>query len=491
MPMNMRASVRTLLLVAACVALASCDSFLEKQPISDPNVNVFYRSASDFEAAVNAAYAELQATAQYEHLYYSIAELRSDNTTIQIEGGAGDQDVLQMDNFEIITTNPDIAMFWRGNYEGVQRTNTVTGRIENVEMDQTLKDRYIGEAKFIRALEYFNLVRTFGGVPLVTQEFEDVTEAYDQGGASVEEIYQQIIQDLQDAEGLLPASYTGADVGRATKGAAMALLGKVYLTQGDFQAASDKLAEVMGLGVYELLPDYADVFDPANPNNEEIVFAVQFNQGAGNQGSNYLVDFCPQESSTAILQQGGCFGFNQPTQDLADAYEEGDARRAVSMAEGYTNLEGAFVSDRYITKYPGRPGTEGGSNDDWPVLRYADVLLMHAEALNEVGQTGAAYAPLNEVRARAGLDPLSGLSQAQFREAVYHERRVELAFEGHRWFDLVRTGRAVEVMNAKVCRANTDCQTVGIQSEIEPYQTLYPIPAAQVSVGALEQNDGY
>ncbi|MDZ7690840.1 MAG: RagB/SusD family nutrient uptake outer membrane protein [Balneolaceae bacterium] len=194
---------------------------------------------------------------------------------------------------------------------------------------------------------------------------------------------------------------------------------------------------------YSLLTSYEDVFDPANKNHEESIFAVQF-QGGNDLGehSSFIYTFAPRESEGAVIdfsgQNGG--GWNTPSLDIIDSYEDGDLRKDVSLNEGYTNNEGDWVPVPYITKYHHPHSIRGRTDDNWPVLRYADVLLMLAEAINEdQGPTSEAHGYLNQVRERAGLDPLNGLDQDTFRDTVLHERRIELAFENHRWFDLKRT----------------------------------------------------
>lgn len=468
-------------------SLTGCDqSFLELAPISQLNGNNFYQTGEDMKNALTATYGALQ----YGGLYYSsmhiIGDLRSDDTWIpNPNAGANLQEV---DEFKNNAFNTISSTTWSGHYQGIQSANIVIEKIGAVSMEETLKARYTGEAKFLRALMYFNLVRIFGDVPLVLQIINNPSEGYSYKRESSELVYQNIIQDLKDAEQSLPNKYTGTDIGRVTKGAAMALLGKVYLTQKDWQSASAKLKELIDMNEYQLLPTYAGVFGIANENNAESIFEVQFKKGSTGEGSPYTNQFAPIGSGTAVSGIGNPLGQNIPTEDISKAYEAADVRKNVSMRTSYV-LSGTTVSHNYVAKYLGTPAANLDSDNNWIVLRYADVLLMYAEALNEIGfvAEGPAFTYLNRIRNRAGLasktsndaNPLLAVpTQAAFRLAIEQERRVELAFEGHRWFDLVRTGRAVTVLSS-----------LGMQA----HHVLFPIPDSQIEINpsVMTQNPGY
>jgi hypothetical protein len=400
-----------------------------------------------------------------------------------LSGSITDQD--EFDKFYLRTTNPLLAERWSDGYKGIYRCNTVLDRIVAVPMDETLKKRITGEAKFLRALMYFNLVRMFGDVPLVLKEITDTNEGYTYGRAPVAEVYAQIIGDLSEAELLLPVEYSSANVGRATSGAAKALLGKVYLTRKLYTDAEAKLKEVVdmeNLGIYALLPTYADVFKTANKNGKESVFAVQYKKGNLGEGSGFANLYAPQVSGNAVIPFGGD-GNNRPTTDLENAYEPGDIRKDISMATGYTNEQGTRVDFYYIKKYADLPAVKYDSEDNWPVIRFADVLLMYAEALNETGKITEALPFLNRVRVRATLPEKEALTQSEMRLALEQERRVELAFEGHRWFDLVRTGRALEVLNGKA-------QAIGLTTQLTENNLIFPIPQSQIDVNPslIKQN---
>lgn len=480
--------VWTGILVAALMSGCS-KSFLDLSPISQMNGNDFYKTGDDMKNALNAVYGALQ----YGGLYYSsmhiIGDLRSDNTWIpNPNAGANLQEVDEFKNNEYNTIS---STTWHAHYQGIQAANIVIGKIADVSMDETLKGNYLAEAKFLRALMYFNLVRIFGDVPLVLDIINNPQEGYEYGRTAANLVYEQIIQDLTDAEQTLPYTYAAAEAGRATKGAAMSLLGKVYLTRGEFGPAAAKLKQVIdqaGQNGYRLADSYAGVFGATNENGPESVFEVQFKKGASGEGSPFTNQFAPIGSGTAVTVVGNPLGQNIPTDNMAAAYENGDLRKDVSLRASYV-LNGNTVNHLYITKYLGTPAAYLDSDNNWIVLRYADVLLMYAEALNEQGYVadGPAFTYLNQIRGRAGLlaktsnhgDPSLRISdQASFRLAVEQERRVELAFEGHRWFDLVRTGRAHAVL-----------APLGMQ----PHHVLFPIPQSQIDInpGLMSQNTGY
>lgn len=482
-------------LAALCFIFASCSDFLELNPKNELAADEYYKTAEQFESALNGAYATLQddSDKKYYGDWYIFAEIPSDDTRNQLSGSVTDQD--EFDKFYIRTTNPNLSNFWEINYKGINRINTILGRIDNIEIDKDLSDRYKLESKFLRGLMYFNLVRVFGDIPLVLKEIS-ISESYTYMRESKDKIYEQIISDLKEAEGL-PTSYTSdSDVGRATSGAAKALLGKVYLTLNNYTEAETKLAEVINSGKYALLENtagslnndgYASAFDANNHNSKEGVFEVQFKKGGYGEGSRFPNNYAPENSGTNVVSVGNTGGNNIPEMDIYEAYEEGDLRRDFSMALGYNDnrKDGEWVESRHICKFFDVPYQNDDSNNNYPVIRYSDVLLMYAEALNQNGKTAQACEHLNKVRRRgfgyqttetSPVD-ISTSDKQTFFLAVEHERRVELAFEGHRWFDLIRTGRALEVMTSKGFKLN---QT----------NMICPIPQKQIDVNpSLTQND--
>jgi len=481
--------LRLFAIIVSIALVSSCDEFLDLAPISSSGVDGFYKTQADFMQAVNGTYADLKS--QYGYGYYSLfTDLRSDNTTMLGIGGGSEGQKIAIDNFSIGSDNEHLLTYWRISYAELQKANGVLSHIDGADFGQTLKDQYTGESKVIRALTYFNLVRMFGGVPLVTVGDVNISESYNTPRSTVDEVYTLIVSDLTEAIPLLPATYGDADAGRITKGAAQSILGEVYMTQHNYAAAAAVLGTVISDGNYSLLSHYEDNFTGTDQGNSESVLAILFQSEGANMGSTYPNHCAPVGSEGVLVAYGGAYGFNQPTGDIFNAYTTGDLRRDVSIGVGFTTLSGSFVNARYTKLYVDQDPGDGycGSDADWNVMRYAQVLLMYAEAVNEGGSpTPAAYTAINLVRERAGLALLSGLSQSDFRTAVYLEERLEGAFEGHRWHDLVRTGLAVSTMNAKLGVIDP----VGPATAITANQLLYQIPDDVIitsAPGVITQN---
>ena len=472
-------------------SFSSCSDFLEQNPQTDLSENDFYKTADDILSAVNGAYSSLQENDIYGN-WYVFGEIPSDNTRNQLSGSVTTQN--EFDQFYIDTLNSMIANFWKAAYKTINRTNTVLGRIDGIEINAELANRYKLECKFIRALMYFNLVRVYGDVPLVLKEI-GISESYDILREPKENVYNQIISDLKEAQGL-PVSYPTAEDGRATQGAAKALLAEVYMTLHKYAEAETILAEIINSGRYSLLENtpgslnidgYKDVFSPINHNSKEGIFEIQFLKGGYEEGSNYTNNFAPENSGTNVVAVGGTGGNNIPEMDIYNAYEEGDLRRDFSMSLGYydNRKNNEWVESRYVCKFMDVPYQNNDASNNYPVIRYADVILMYAEALNQNGKTAEACKYLNMTRRRgfgyqttetSPVD-LQTTDKAQFALMVEQERRVELAFENHRWFDLIRTGRAVEVMKSKGFSLNET-------------NLICPIPQKQIDVNPkLTQND--
>lgn len=472
-------------------SFSSCSDFLEQNPQTDLSENDFYKTADDILSAVNGAYSSLQEGDIYGN-WYVFGEIPSDNTRNQLSGSVTTQN--EFDQFYIDTQNSMIANFWKAAYKVINRTNTILGRIDGIEINTELANRYKLECKFIRALMYFNLVRVYGDVPLVLKEIS-ISESYDILREPKENVYNQIIADLKEAQGL-PVSYSTAEDGRATQGAAKALLANVYMTLHKYAEAETILAEIINSGQYSLLENtpgslnidgYKNVFSPVNHNSKEGIFEIQFLKGGYGEGSNYANNFAPENSGTNVVAVGGTGGNNIPEMDIYNAYEEGDLRRDFSMSLGYydNRKNNEWVESRYVCKFMDVPYQNNDASNNYPVIRYADVILMYAEALNQNGKTAEACKYLNMTRRRgfgyqttetSPVD-LQTTDKAQFALMVEQERRVELAFENHRWFDLIRTGRAVEVMRSKGFSLNET-------------NLICPIPQKQIDVNPkLTQND--
>lgn len=475
--------------------------FLNQAPEATIVGQNFFKTETDIKQAVNGAYSSLIGMGSTS--YWLFGEMRSDNTTYQYNPSDRGQEQREfVDEFLASATSPKIQQYWQESYTAISRCNDVLDHIDGITMSDQVKSQYTGEVKFLRAFHYFNLVRQFGGVPLRLTAVQSPGDATSKGRASESDVYTQIIADLNAASAGLPVKYQGVDIGRATQGAAFALLGKVYLTQKKYSDALTALQKVAG---YTLLGDYASVFDPANKNNAESIFEIQYLGTKPELASSFLYQFAPYTSGSVVTgdagtQLGSGNGWNIPTQDMIDAYEAGDARKDVSLAIGYTNPAGVFVNVPYVKKYNHGFVDRGHTNDDFPLIRYADVLLMMAEALNEQGfsAVGQAFTYLNRVRTRARLaektagninPALAVNDQVAFRDAVMQERRVELAFENQRWYDLVRSGKAVDVMNAHGQRQIKQFSNIPAGSYIvTTNKLLLPLPQHDVTLDNLTQN---
>lgn len=492
--MNCRNSLVIIVVIFTGLFFSSCKKFLESTPLSQVGVDNFYKTEADFNQALVGSYAAFAQVYQGNGYYSLLTDLRSDNTTELTAGGDGNDAKMNIDEFKETTDNEHITAFWQNSYTLIARANSIISKIEGSQVSENSKKQFMGEAKVLRALSYFNLVRLYGGVPLVTEPVSDIDASYKVGRSTSEAVYTQIVSDLTAAKTLLPVSYDDANVGRVTIGVVEGLLGTVFLTLKKYPEAAAEFKKVIDLNVYSLLPIYADLFKAGMQGNKEAIWQAQYKTGTSYLGSNLPNHFAPTGSEGITISSGGAYGFNQPTEDIANSYSANDVRRN-NIADGYTK-DGAFVAAKYIRGYVERESGGGylDSGADWYILRYANVLLMYAEALNEVNQgpNTTAYTYLNLVRKRAGLADAQNLNYDSFKTLVSNEARLESPFEGRRWFDLLRTGKALEVMNAKVSQG-AGSSTVGISTPIKQYQLLYPIPSIVVitSSPAIAQNPGY
>lgn len=483
------------------LALSStaCNHMLDVKPNSFSSGQNYYQNEQQVLRAVNGAYGTLQNL--YTSDFWALTEMSADNTCYQYNASdRGAQQREEIDEFLITSSNNYINTIWNQLYRNIHQCNVITSRIDGVQFtSEATKQQYAGEAKFLRALYYFHLVRLFGGVPLITKEAPSPAEAFTPKRSTVEEVYTQIIADAKDAVAGLPPSYTGGNIGRATKGAALTLLGEVYLTRKNYPEAVTTLSQVLTLN-YGLLPEYADNFNPARKNNVESVFSVQYNSGLETENSNYIFVFGPINGKKDLTGYNGNLGGNNtPTPGIYNAYEATDKRKneSVGLYESASNApfeEAKAFGGKlpYIKKFYHPPyERDGRANENWPVYRYAQVLLMLAEAVNESGN-GDPYQYINPVRQRAGLLPLSGLGQTGFRDAVQQEQRVELAFENHRWYQLLRTGKTVDVMTAHGAAEKARLTRLSAASyNIQPFKLLFPIPDREIRLNGFEQNTGW
>lgn len=457
------------LLVLALTSL-SCQGFLDENPKNFIAPTNFYQSAADALASVNSVYDKLSNWGAFDRQIYLLTELSTDNMDIL----SSNQERIQIDNYQMDAGNSIFRDAWQDLYEGVTRANITIDRVPGIKaMDAKLRDRIVGEAHFLRAFYYYNLVRLWGDAPLVTKEVASL-EGLDLPRTPAATIYEQIIADLQSAEQSLPAKYTGADVGRATSGAAKTLLTSVYLTRKQWALAAAKAQEVIDSKAYQLYDNYADNFAIPLKNGKESIFEGQALASTGsNDQSQMYTNFAPSPANEFGQRAYGGFG---PTPELFASYEPGDTRKGLYLTE----QKGKKLPRPMFNKYVDPAGTENNNSNNWPYLRYADLLLMAAEALNESGKTAESLPFLNQVRKRAGLAPVTSTAQAEVRAAIRRERRLELVLEGHRWFDLVRYGTLVSTMKA----AGKD--------KVQEINNVFPIPLRELDTNpALAQNPGY
>ena len=461
------------LLLIGTLIVSSCNDFLEEEPRNFLTPDQFYNTPGQATSAIIGIYDVLDNPEMYGQLgVISFGDGAADN----LEGGTAASISINPLSYEVDAGNSRILDFYQSSYDLINRANAAIDRLTGSAIDETLASQLVGEAKFLRALSYFNLVRVFGDVVLRTTEAATLANL-EQPRNPAAEVYAQIIQDLKDAASALPDE--PLDIGRADAWAAKALLAKVYLTAVQPGDAVALTGEIVNSGAFSLVPEYNRLFRPGNNEvTEEIIFAAQFSAQRTNTLTNFIT-----------VSEVSAFGAFEPLEDVytKDLYETGDLRQAQTVFDsilyqgkwivpgiGLSYLK--FAEEFYLD---GVPESQTGTAD-YPILRYADVLLMHAEALtlSNGSPTPGAYDALNQVRARAGLSAVSGLNQGDFLNLLLRERRVEFVLEGHRWFDLKRLDKLEEAMQ--------------IFDGWQPHFRLFPIPeSAMIANSKLTQNDGY
>lgn len=477
-------------ILAAGFLFHSCEKFLELDPPYVQDAENFFETPEDYNRALTGAYDLLQAS----FLSVWIGEVASDNTIAGGESVTDTEGLHQIDEMTHGGVNIELQNVWRWNYTGVTRANYIMEFQDNIDFSG--KDQVIAETRFLRAFYYFELVKFFGDVPLIVDKRLGVDEVLQIERTPAVEVYAQIEDDLIAAAEVLPDLQTVK--GKATRGAALSLLGKVYLYQEKYTDAATTLQEVINSGNYSLIEDYNTLFFAANEGHSETVFDVEY---SGLEGGSYECLVCLEGNATPGFQgirqyEGPVYGdgnsYNLPTQDLYDAFDPEDLRRdatildieafiaaqadpsAISYAIGGGGHTG-YYNNKYIKRQGefGLPDNDLTSPVNYRVIRYADVLLMAAEALYQSGDAGTAQIYVNQVRARVSMPDIT-LSSV---EDIWTERRLELSGEGHRFFDLVRTGQAA--------------------ASIEGFQTnkneLFPIPQIEIDLagGNWSQNPGY
>lgn len=484
----------TTLLIAGLFTTVSCDDYLDIGPPYAQNADTYFKSPADYDKALTGAYDLLQTS----YLSLWIGEIASDNS---IAGGESVTDTEGLHQIDAMThggVNAELRNLWRWMYTGITRVNYIYEFRDNLEFSG--KNRILAEAAFLRAYYYLELVKFFGDVPLIVDKRLSAGDVSSQKRTPKAEVYAQMEKDLLFAAENL--NWTSTVKGRVTKGAAIALLGRVYLYQDKFGEAASTLEEVITDGPYSLFDDVTTLFRVANEGNPETVFDIEY---VGVEGGGYGCFVC-LEGNAAVGFHGirGYEGpvyadgnsYNLPTQDLVDEFEDGDPRLEASILdiEAFKNsqanpdavkyVEGGgghtgYYNNKYLKRADelGAPDTDLTSPVNHKVIRYADILLMAAEAYNRKSSPDDSRARelLNEVRDRVDLDPVNA-SGSVLTDAIYHETRVEFAGEGHRFFDLVRTGKAA--------------------AEIEGFASrnaVFPIPQDEIDLAGAgwEQNTGY
>lgn len=462
--------------------LAACTGILDKEPIATLDAGSYFQTEDDAVQAMNAAYGSLLFNNDNKNFYWGFAILTADEA---ITGGDGSRPGLtELDAFTYTPRTEEFNDFWKVQYAGITQCNLVLDNIGKIDIPENRRNQITGEALFLRSYYYFLLTQVFGDVPLFTGIVPpDQLKAPRTPKAT---IYAQIESDCERAAGLLPAQYPAAETGRATKGAAYALAAKAYLYEKKWDKVLEYVGKVKGLGIYALMPDYEDNFRKNTQNNAESVWEIQhanLELGVGN--------FLNQWWASKKFEG---YGFAEATEEFVLAFEADDPRRKFTVAmnnEDYFGIvyKPSFSATKYgVRKYLQSKAevTQKADGDiNYTAIRFAEVLLWEAEALTELGRVQEAQAPLEQVRARAraqaanpatALPPVTTTDQQAMREAVRHERRVELGFEMHRFFDLVRWGIAAQTLP-------------GFQAG---KHEVFPLPQTEVDLNpALVQNAGY
>ena len=534
-------------LALATLSLSSCNDWLTEETPGTTKVSEFFTSLSTAEAVVNAAYVPMTwefGTTYYPEWYFG--DIVSDDA---LKGGQDindGADLRELENFKANSDNEILLGYYRAQWQGIQRANLAIDEIpttrietEGTEAEQQAKyrDRYLGEAYFLRGFYYFRLARMFGGMPLIDYVIKSSNQ-WAQTRSTMDETLNFAIEDFKRAENLLweKDKYSDEELGRATKGAAQAMLLKANLYRADYQrnAGNETEAqkyfaeaakwgkEVIKSRQYSLWPNYFDNFRLANENGRESVFEIQYTEEAT---SDYGGEGYTRGTMTTILQRSRSsafgeagWGYNRPTQNLYNEYEAGDARRDETILtptdeQIETPAQEIYCGDRMLNrKYAMyNDGTNGGiyklahptrSPKNNIQIRYADVLLMYAEACCETGDLPSAKTALKEVRDRAGLSqfPYTAVIQGQtvtfndnqedLRKAIRHERRVELAMEGHRWFDLTRWGIAKETMDTYMAGETEEAKELYGTFQKGKHE-LFPIPSKEIDLSGIEQNPNW
>lgn len=504
-------------IVIAGLGISGCEKKLDIPNPNAPTLENFWQNSNDAVLGVNAVYSVLHRGAISRYMpMFLLARGDEGHSTSPFFDLQNALDKFVLSNYNYFFT----ADVYQDNYQGIFRANQVLANVPNIEMEETLKQRVLGEAKFLRGLFYFHLAVLYGNVPFL---LEPSTAGALPPQATQAEVFAQVVKDLTEAAAVLPATYPESELGRATKGAANALLAKVYMQQkmwNEALAPLQYLAEGEGKTTYALMPNYSDNFLVTTENNKESIFEWQFeenttethdddlqdpNQNYGSSLAQFIapkpVGFQDVEGRRWMInefhQEKTISGARDPRLAASFLFDSTDVRGpdfTLLYGEVWNQVGGLNKQGVYFRKFLNDhwKNNEGfRSKNNWRYLRYADVLLMYAEVLNEVNRTADAYPFVDMVRERAGLRKLSvakpGLSQAQFREQIKHERVTELSGEGWRWHDLVRWGEL-----ATSAPANVVARDPSFANFQAPRDIFLPIPQRDIDINPnLEQNTGF
>jgi hypothetical protein len=480
-------NTKLLILLLTALTFIGCEDDLNVDPNDVIEVDDFLNDPNNAIQLVNGVYSKQLDYNMYSFSWIGITSITSDDADKGSTPTDTGTDKGKMDNLTFGATDISFSDVWEGRYQAIGRANTALFYLDQFTIDENLKNRYVGEVKFLRALFYFDLVRCFGGVPIVTTKIDindsDAINTIVYVRRTKQETYAQIEADLLDAIDKLPlkGAYAGNDIGRASKGAAQALLAKAYLYQEKWQEAYDMSGEVMSSAQYSLLPDYANVWREVGENSPESIYEVQATLTKG------LVDYTNVQGPRGNPDLG--WGFNTPSVTLVNSYEAGDVRKNASIMFVPSVLWDGFIAPttwnnpRYNYKaYQSSVaeswnGDKGQTAKNLRILKYSDVLLIRAESGFHIGMTSEAVDRITDIRLRAGLTAVTSVTL----QSILKERRAEMAMEHDRWFDIVRTGQGVSAMS------------LDGKNFIVGTHELFPIPQDQIiaSGNRLAQNPGY
>jgi starch-binding outer membrane protein, SusD/RagB family len=487
------------------ISILGCKKTLYKDPLAQISTSNNYVTADDAARAITAAYAPAAGNnwcctyVSPGYMHWVLANVASDDADKGGENGSDQLYAQQVQQFNVLADNDAIRFAYSISYIGVRRTNLALENIPDITMDATLKARYLAESKFMRAWYYFNLVKAFGDVPLV---LSSKFETYDLVRTPKAQVWEQIIKDLTEAEAVLPkaSEYTAANYGRATKGAAQAYLGKAYLYMKNNAKAEEWFGKVIASNEYLLNADYYQMFTRAGEGSKEHIFQVKFlNDQGASPANNQLGTVMGSRSRNG-------WGFNLPTQDFVDAFEPGDPRLNQTvyktndvMPDGLVanvgNSNTGYLNKKaYVLETERVQGALQPGKDDI-YMRLGKVYLWYAEAANEIGKTTEALYYLNEIRKRARqgvpniLPDITETNKDALRLLIWKEQRVESGQEYERFFELVRQGRAGQVLRAFALKYNTP-KGRGFRDGVNE---VYPIPQSEITLsqGKIVQNPGY